>query len=199
MKRPTLVAFVLLLAAGVALLVAARHGHQATAGTAAAAPSSTRSGALAHDRSAENAGAAQPVDLDERVVAATREAPDEANADAGGVLSDGGAVPDLEAETPKSVVFGVVLVQYAEAQGAPPGTRSRAEAEKLAGELGTLAKTDFKAAVEKGDPGSTINAGKMFRGVLEPAPEYVLFTLASGTVAPEPVDTPRGYWLLRRR
>ena len=106
-------------------------------------------------------------------------------------------MPDLEAETPKSVVFGVVLIQYAEAQGAPPGTRSRADAEKLARELAALAKTDFKAAVDKGDPGSTTNAGRMFRGVLEPAPEYVLFKLGKGDVS-DPVDTPRGLWIVKR-
>jgi hypothetical protein len=38
----------------------------------------------------------------------------------------------------------------------------------------------------------------MPRGVLEPGVEYVLFTLKKGEVYGEPIDTPRGYWILRR-
>jgi hypothetical protein len=34
--------------------------------------------------------------------------------------------------------------------------------------------------------------------VLEPPIEYLLFTLEKGAMHPEPVDTPRGYWLIRR-
>jgi hypothetical protein len=34
-------------------------------------------------------------------------------------------------------------------------------------------------------------------GILEPAPEYVLFTLGVGAVG-GPVDTPRGYWIVKR-
>jgi parvulin-like peptidyl-prolyl isomerase len=60
------------------------------------------------------------------------------------------------------------------------------------------AKTDFQEAVKKGDPGSAADAGHMPRGVLEPAVEYVLFTMAPDTVHEEPVDTPRGFWILRR-
>jgi hypothetical protein len=52
--------------------------------------------------------------------------------------------------------------------------------------------------VTRGDRGSTANAGRIPRGVLEPAPEYVLFTLPKGEVSPTPVDTPRGYWVVRR-
>jgi hypothetical protein len=38
----------------------------------------------------------------------------------------------------------------------------------------------------------------MHRGILEPAVEYLLFTLPKGTVYAEPIDTPRGYWIVRR-
>jgi hypothetical protein len=122
----------------------------------------------------------------------------------GGLLLSGEAPPALPADAPKSVVFGVVLVTYRGAQG-PPGApripatvRSREAALTLAKELAELAKTDFKAAVAKGDkPGSMENAGRLPRGVLEPAPEYVLFSLAKGAVS-EPVDTPRGYWVVQR-
>jgi hypothetical protein len=126
-------------------------------------------------------------------------------ADAGGtVLLSGEAPPALAADAPKSVVFGVVLVTYRGAQG-PPGAaripstvRSREAALELAKQLAELAKTDFKAAVEKGDkPGSMDNAGRLPRGVLEPAPEYVLFSLPKGGVS-EPVDTPRGFWVVQR-
>ena len=196
MKHVTPLVFALLLGGGVALLVAARHDHQAA--LLAASSASARGSARAHDRSPAVPDTASPLDLDEPAALGSGHAGlDEANADAGGVLLDGGAVPDLEAEGPKSLVFGVVLVQYAEAQGAAPGTRTRAEAEKLAGELAQLGKNDFKAAVDKGDPGSTTNAGRMFRGVLEPAPEYVLFKLGKNEVS-DPVDTPRGFWIVKR-
>jgi PPIC-type PPIASE domain len=125
--------------------------------------------------------------------------------DAGGtVLLSGEVAPALAADAPKSVVFGVVLVTYRGAQGLPGGprlpatVRSKEAALELAKQLAELAKTDFKEAVGKGDkPGSMENAGRIPRGVLEPAPEYVLFSLAKGGVS-EPVDTPRGYWIVQR-
>jgi hypothetical protein len=118
-------------------------------------------------------------------------------ADAGATLPDGTPVPLLAEDRPKSVRFGVVLVQYEGAQGAKRGSRSRADADKLAAELATLAKDDFEAAVKKGDSGSAPDAGRMFRGILEPAPEYVLFMLEKDQVS-DPVDTPRGLWIVKR-
>lgn len=126
-------------------------------------------------------------------------------ADAGGTtLLSGEAAPALPADAPKSVVFGVVLVTYRGAQGLPGGprlpatVRTRDAALELAKQIAEVAKTDFKAAVGKGDkPGSMENAGRIPRGVLEPAPEYVLFSLPKGGVS-EPVDTPRGYWIVQR-
>lgn len=126
-------------------------------------------------------------------------------ADAGGtLLLSGEAAPALSADAPKSVVFGVVLVTYRGAQGLPGAprlgatARSREAALELAKQLAELAKSDFKAAVGKGDkPGSMDNAGRIPRGVLETAPEYVLFSLPKGGVS-EPVDTPRGYWIVQR-
>lgn len=117
--------------------------------------------------------------------------------DAGGTLLSGEVAPALGPDAPKTVVFGVILIQYKGAQAAAPNTRSREDALKLAKELAAEAKTDFKAAVAKGDKGSMENAGKLARGFIEPAPEYVLFTLPKGEVS-EPVDTPRGFWIVQR-
>ena len=121
--------------------------------------------------------------------------------DAGGTLLITGEVPpELPADAPKEVTWGCILVQYRGAQGAlqPPGsTRSRDEALGLAKQLAGEARTDFKAAVAKGDKGSADNMGKIRRGFLEAAPEYVLFSLAKGAVS-DPVDTPRGFWIVQR-
>jgi hypothetical protein len=103
----------------------------------------------------------------------------------------------LPSGSPKMVRFGVILVQYKGAQGAPPSSRSKDEAFALAHSLAEAARADFKAQVSKGDPGSMEDAGRIPRGVLEPASEYALFTLAAGGVS-DPVDTPRGYWIVKR-
>lgn len=116
--------------------------------------------------------------------------------DGGFEMPDGGKLPELT-DAPKSVHFGVVLVQFKGAQGAKPDARSYEEAKALAGELAVIAKEDFEAAVKKGDPGSTENAGRMFRNILEPQPEAVLFSLEKGEVS-DPVDTPRGIWIVKR-
>jgi hypothetical protein len=103
----------------------------------------------------------------------------------------------LPATAPKTVRFGVVLIQYRGAQFAPEGARSRAEALELVRSLHEIARRDFRAAVKQGDPGSTDDAGRIARNILEPQLEYELFTLAPGAVS-EPLDTPRGYWIARR-
>lgn len=117
-------------------------------------------------------------------------------------LPDGSPVPELPKGAPQSVKFGVILFEYEGAQAAPgqgaPRSRSKAAARDLAQETLALAKTDFAQAVEKGDRGSTANAGTIPRGVLEPNVEYVLFTLDKGSVYAEPVETPRGFWIVRR-
>jgi hypothetical protein len=144
-------------------------------------------------------------------VGATADAPPKASPDAGpaahdagtgpefSTLPDGSPVPKLPDSAPKRVSFGVVLFQYRGAQYARSDARSKPEALKLARETVPLAQRDFAEAVKSGDPGSTADAGSLPRGILEPALEYLLFTLASGAVYPEPVDTPRGYWLMRRK
>ena len=106
--------------------------------------------------------------------------------------------PEALSDAPKSVRFGIVLVNYAGAQGAPKKARSKKDARALAQDLATLAADDFAAAVSKGDPGSSKNAGRMYRGILEPGLEYELFKLDKGQVS-QPIDTPRGFWVVKRR
>ncbi|UQA62778.1 peptidylprolyl isomerase [Polyangium aurulentum] len=146
-----------------------------------------------------DAGTAEPTDAEAPVEPTLGEGdPTTTTTDAGGLfLPNGEPPPAIAAEAPKSVVFGVILVQYKGAQGAPTNARSREEALGLAKQLAEEAKTDFKAAVAKGDKGSMENAGRLPRGMLEPAPEYVLFSLPKGGVS-DPVDTPRGYWIIQR-
>jgi len=115
----------------------------------------------------------------------------------GFVMPDGTPVPPLQPGTPKVVRFGVVLVSYAGAEDAPRGARTKHDALELAQKLAAQAKTDFHAAVRRGDEGSSDDVGSMRRGVLEPAPEFVLFSLPQGGVS-DPVDTPRGYWIIKR-
>jgi len=124
------------------------------------------------------------------------------DAGAGGRMPDGTAVPPLPLTVPRQVRFGVVLVSYAGAQpsaagGSRPPTRSKADAQVLADKLLLTATTDFHAAVQQGDGGSSDDIGRVKLGVLEPAPEYVLFTLGVDAVG-GPVDTPRGYWIVKR-
>jgi len=120
---------------------------------------------------------------------------------AGGTMPDGTPVPPLPLSVPRQVRFGVVLVSYAGAQPSAAGgrlaTRSRADAKELADKLAVTAAQDFHAAVQQGDPGSSDDVGRVKLGVLEPAPEYVLFTLNVDAVG-GPVDTPRGFWIIKR-
>jgi hypothetical protein len=118
-----------------------------------------------------------------------------------GVLPDGTPVPAVPMSAPREVRFGVVFVSYAGAQpgvaGGHSATRSHAEAKALAEKLVVTAQQDFHSAVQQGDAGSADDLGRVKLGVLEPAPEYVLFTLGVGSVG-GPVDTPRGYWIVKR-
>lgn len=116
---------------------------------------------------------------------------------AGFTMSDGRPPPPLPLDAPRAVRFGVVLVTYAGAEDAPRGARSKKDALELAAKLEATARTDFHAAVRRGDDGSSDDVGAMQTGVLEPATEYVLFTLPVGGVS-NPVDTPRGYSIIKR-
>jgi hypothetical protein len=111
---------------------------------------------------------------------------------------DAGTAPPLPENAPKTVRFGVILVTYRGAQAAPKDARSKAEAQSKAASLLLEARSNFDEAVKKGDRGSTADAGSMPRGVLEPPIEYALFTLDKGELHEEPLDTPRGFWIVRR-
>jgi hypothetical protein len=134
-------------------------------------------------------------------------APVRGDAGTGTVMPDGTLVPPLPFDVPRQVRFGVILVTYEGAQpsvaglaeGRPvrPPARSRADARQLATKLASTAEQDFHSAVQQGDAGSSDDVGRVKLGILEPAPEYVLFTARVGAVA-GPVDTPRGYWIVKR-
>jgi hypothetical protein len=114
------------------------------------------------------------------------------------ILPDGSKAPPLPEGAPQSVRFGVILIRYKGAQSSHDQTRTKDQAKQRAESLIAEAKKDFAAAAAKGDRGSTADAGRIERGILEAAPEYVLFTLGKGAVSEQPVDTPVGYWVVRR-
>ena len=118
-----------------------------------------------------------------------------------GAMPDGTPVPLLPFSAPRQVRFGVVLVTYAGAQPGPgsphPSSRPKEEAHELADKLRAGAEKDFHAAVQQGDPGSSDDVGHVKLGILEPAPEYILFTLPVDGVG-GPIETPRGYWVVKR-
>lgn len=111
---------------------------------------------------------------------------------------DGGKVPELPSSAPQQLSFGVVQFTYQGAQFAGGDARTKEVARQKAEATLEIAKQDFAAAVSKGDRGSTSDAGRIPRGVLEPPIEYVLFTLDKRTVYPNVIDTPRGFWIVRR-
>lgn len=114
------------------------------------------------------------------------------------LLEDGSPVPALDLGAPRRVKLGVALFRYRGAEGAGAQSRTREEAERLA--LAALAKggDDFGQVVALGDPGSAVDVGWVGRGVLERSVEYAAFTAKVGETLPRPVDTPRGFWIVRR-
>lgn len=111
-----------------------------------------------------------------------------------GSLLDGGAMPT---GAPRTVRLGVVLVQYAGAEGAPSSARAKPDALKHAMELAERAKGDWKAAIKAGDSGSSEDIGRIPRGVLDRTTELAVFSLDKDALS-EPLDTPRGYWVVKR-
>lgn len=111
-----------------------------------------------------------------------------------GSLLDSGTMPS---GAPRTVRLGVVLVSYVGAEGAPSSARAKPDALKRAAELAEQAKTDWKAAVKAGDSGSSEDIGRIPRGVLDRSIEPVVFSLEKDSFS-EPLDTPRGYWVVKR-
>lgn len=98
---------------------------------------------------------------------------------------------------PRSVKLGVVLITYAGAEGAPPNARPKAQAKDVATGLVSMARSDFHQAVSKGDTGSGDDLGRFPRGILDPAVESAVFSLAASDVS-DVVETPRGFWIVKR-
>lgn len=113
-------------------------------------------------------------------------------------LPDGRKVPELPADAPNRASFGVVVIAYRGAESAPNDAPEKTAALARAKSLVADAKSNFSEAVKKGDRGSMDDAGSVPRGVMEPSVEYVIFTLKKGEVYGDPVDTPRGYWIIKR-
>jgi hypothetical protein len=198
MQRWTALLFLGLVALAAVLVVTTRPGSMsAGAPSASGAPSAgvASSGAVVIVAPTTMTPPSFPMDFDAGALPTFTDEPGE-NADAGATLPDGTPVPALGSEAPKQVTFGVILVFYRGAQGAPRDARTREEALELATKLSKEAKDDFAAAVKKADVGVD-NAGSMIRGVLEPGPEYTLFSLGVGDVG-GPVDSPRGFYVFKR-
>jgi len=114
------------------------------------------------------------------------------------LMPDGRPVPELPTTAPRSCGFGAILLTHEGAQFAPRHARSKSDAYSLAKALIPDAEKNFADTVKKGDPGSLADAGSISRGILERSVEYRLFSLEKGQVNPDPVETPRGYWVLKR-
>jgi hypothetical protein len=160
-------------------------------------PAADDGGTLAASRGLPDGGDdAGPLLLADLLAGETR-----VDAGSGTTLFDGRPVPPLPLNVPREVRFGVILVSYEGAQPSAstgrPSPRSRADARVLAEKLLAGAQQDFHAALQQGDPGSMDDAGHMKLGILEPAPEYVLFALPVDGVG-GPVETPRGFWIVKR-
>jgi hypothetical protein len=110
------------------------------------------------------------------------------------LVEDAGAMPS---GAPRTVRIGVVLVQFAGAEGAPSSARAKVDALKHAQELAEQARTEWRSAVKSGDSGSSEDIGRIPRGVLEKTTEVAVFSLDKDGIS-EPLETPRGYWIVKR-
>ncbi len=107
-------------------------------------------------------------------------------------------IRSLPDSAPRSIEIGVIQLAYHGAERAPQDAPPRKAALERAKELIAAAQKDFDATVNRGDAGSAKDLGRIPRGVLEPEVEYEVFTLQPGEVTSKPLDTPRGYWIVRR-
>lgn len=190
MQRVTTIAVGLTFVLAVALIgvLAGPPAEKATKPVASARPPASVAAP-----EATSVPAAASAELDDLI------APVIASSEAGfDILPDGTKAPPLPDTAPQAVRFGVIQFAHQGAQFASDSARSKEQARQRALAVVEEAKRDFAAAVARGDQGSRADAGRVPRGILEPAAEYVLFTLAKGEVSSTPVETPRGYWILRR-
>ena len=106
--------------------------------------------------------------------------------------------PALPAEAPKKVRFGVMLdpVPWRAGRGADRALQGRRAGARQGARRG--GQDGLQGRHREGRQGVRLDdLGYIPRGVLEPAPEYELFSLPKGGVS-GPVDTPRGFWIARR-
>lgn len=114
------------------------------------------------------------------------------------LMPDGSSVPALKDSAPDRVKLGIIIFRYKGAQGASASSRSKEQAVILAKKAIETAKSNFEEAVKQGDQGSFDNIGWISQNILERSVEYAVFNLEKGALAPEPVDTPRGLWVVKR-
>jgi hypothetical protein len=103
----------------------------------------------------------------------------------------------MPSSAPRTVKIGVVLINFAGAEGAPPNARSKKDAQGIAERIAQDARSDFSHAVTGGDPGSSADIGRLPRGVLDPRTEVSVFALAPGEIS-DVLETPKGYWIVKR-
>jgi hypothetical protein len=118
------------------------------------------------------------------------------NPGAGATFLDGSTPEPLPKSAPSTVRFAVMLVTYRGAEQADQQPRTREQALTLAKKLAEEAKTDFLEAGKRADV-LVPDAGTLQQGVLEPAPQALLFGSEVGSVS-GPVDSPRGFYVFKR-
>lgn len=139
-----------------------------------------------------------PTTHDEPADGPAEESPEPSTSASFATLPDGSAVPPLPKDAPSQVKLGVALFRYKGAEGASSGTRAKEEALKLAEKALATGDDRFATIVKQGDPGSSSDIGWLGRNVLEPAVEHAVFALDRDEVLDRPLDTPRGYWVVKR-
>jgi hypothetical protein len=118
------------------------------------------------------------------------------NPGAGATFLDGSTPEPLPKSAPSAVRFGVMLVSYRGAEQADQQPRTREQALSLAKKLAEDARADFIEAGKRADVFMP-DAGILQQGVLEPAPQALLFGSEVGAVS-GPVDSPRGFYVFKR-